>query len=70
MKNRFVAVLALVLLAFASVAVGADLPQSEVDEIVKGVESGDADAQFRLGMMYYNGQRRVIQLIIIIIEVL
>ena len=49
--------LALVLLAFASVSMAVEnLPQSEVDEIVKGVESGDADAQFRLGMMYYNGQ--------------
>ena len=41
MKNRFIAVLALVLLAFASVSMAAEnLPQSEVDEIVKGVENG------------------------------
>ena len=57
MKNRFVVMLALVLLAFASVSMAAEnLPQSEVDEIVKGVESGDADAQLRLGLMYGLGQ--------------
>lgn len=57
MKNRFIAVLALVLLAFASVSMAVEnLPQSEVDEIVKGVESGDAEAQFKLGKMYHNGQ--------------
>lgn len=29
---------------------------SEVDEILKGVENGEADAQFRLGLMYKQGQ--------------
>ena len=57
MKNCFIVVLALVLLAFASVSMAVEnLPQSEVDEIVKGVESGDAKAQFRLGLMYALGQ--------------
>ena len=57
MKKCFVVVLALMLLAFASVSMAVEnLPQSEVDEIVKGVENGNAEAQFRLGMMYYNGQ--------------
>ena len=57
MKNRFVAVLALVVLAFASVSMAAEnLSQEEVDKIVKGVENGDADAQLRLGMMYVMGQ--------------
>ncbi|MBR0316732.1 MAG: SEL1-like repeat protein, partial [Synergistaceae bacterium] len=57
MKKCFVVVLALMLLAFASVSMAVEnLPQSEVDEIVKGVERGDAEARFRLGMMYYNGQ--------------
>ena len=57
MKNYFVVVRAFVLLAFASVSMAAEkLPQSEVDEIIKGVESGDAEAQLKLGLMYIQGQ--------------
>ena len=53
---RRVAVVAFVMLAVSSAALGADLSQNEVDEIVKGVEKGDADAQLRLGVMYFMGQ--------------
>ncbi len=53
---RYVAAFAFVLLVVSSSAFGADLPQREVDEIVKGVENGDADAQLRLGLMYFIGQ--------------
>ena len=54
---RYIAVFALVLFAFSSVSIGAEkLSQDEIDAIIKGVESGDAEAQLRLGMMYVQGQ--------------
>ena len=61
MKNikllSYVSVFLFVIFALFSVSFGAeDLSQSEVDEIIKGVEKGDPKAQFKLGLMYYKGQ--------------
>lgn len=61
MKNiksfRCISFILILLLALSSVTFGAeDLSQSELDDLISRVEKGDPEAQFELGLIYYNGQ--------------
>lgn len=61
MKNihflRCASVVLLVFFALFSVSSGAeDLSKIDLDELISRVEKGEPDAQFKLGLMYYNGQ--------------
>lgn len=61
MKNikllRYASVFLLMIFAFSSVSFGAeDLSQTELDDLISRVEKGDPEAQFKLGLMYYQGQ--------------
>lgn len=56
LKLYFVAFLSLIFV-LSSVAFGAEnLSQHELDDLISRVEKGDPEAQFELGLIYYNGQ--------------
>ena len=56
-SSRCISFILILLLALSSVTFGAeDLSQSELDDLISRVEKGDPEAQFELGLVYYNGQ--------------
>ena len=56
-SSRCISFILILLLALSSVTFGAeDLSQSEIDDLISRVEKGDPEAQFELGLVYYNGQ--------------